>query len=370
LKRWVLDRYLLREIAAPSLASLAMLFLLMVALQLLRRVDILLGTQVRPWDLLELLWDLTPHYLVMALPVSVLLGVLVGLGQLSEDRELDALYSAGSSPWRLLVAPGIVAASAGLVVFGLALGPESRGLVRVRQKFDALLKLEVQRNVKPGVFYDEVTGLTLFADSIDPETGDWRDVLVNDERDPRAPLLILAEGGRVIAEPGNDAIVLQLGRGEGHRQQSSDDDYTALRFQSASIAISVEDSLLRKNTLRSPDDEKSLLRLWRETFARPRVAAWRLTAVALHRRLGMVLSVLAFVWFGVPLALVPSRAGGARARGYLLAALSLIGYFVLLRLGGGWGQEGRVWPWLSGQIPNLAFLAAGSAAWIRIGRRV
>ena len=230
MKRWVLDRHLLREIAAPSLAALALLFQLMVALQLLRRVDILLGTQVHPWDLLELLWDLTPHYLVMSVPVSVLLGVMVGLGQLSQDRELDALYSAGSSPWRLLVAPALFAAAAALVVFGLTLGPESRGLVRVRQKFDAMLKLEVQRNVKPGIFYDEVTGLTLFAEQIDPDTGAWRHVLVNDERDPRAPLLILAEDGRVLADPGDSAITLKLGRGQAHRQQSEGDDYTALRF--------------------------------------------------------------------------------------------------------------------------------------------
>ena len=132
--------------------------------------------------------------------------------------------------------------------------------------------------------------------------------------------------------------------------------------------------MLRKNTLRSPDDEKSLPRLWRDAFGPARgetsSAGWRLTAVALHRRLGMVLSVLAFVWFGVPLALVPARAGGARSRGYLVAALSLVGYFVLLRIGGGWGQEGRIWPWLSGQLANLTFVAAGSVAWFRLGSRV
>jgi len=354
---------------APALASLALLFQLLVALQLLRRADILLGSEIHLGDVLELLGDLAPHYLVMALPVSVLLGVLVGLGQLAEDRELDALYSAGSSPWRLLLAPALLAMLAGGLVLGLALGPESRGLVRVRQKFDAILKLEVQRDVRPGIFYDEVTGLTLFADAIDPVTGDWRHVLVNDERDPRAPLLILAADGRVIAEPGDEAIVLQLGRGEAHRQQAAGDDYTALRFQDASLAISVEDSLLRKNTLRSPDDEKSLPRLWRGTFG-AKDAGWRATAVAFHRRLGLVLSVLAFVWFGVPLALLPSPAGGARARGYLVAALALVGYFVLLRLGGGWGQDGKVWPWFSGQLANLTFLAAGGVAWLRLGRRV
>jgi lipopolysaccharide export system permease protein len=370
LSRSILDRHFFRVMALPSLAALALFFQLMIALQLLRRVDILLGSEVHFWDLLELLWDLTPHYLVATLPVSILLGVLVGLGQLSEDRELDALYSAGVSPGRLMLAPAVLGALAGAVVLLLVLGPESHGLVRVREKFDSLLKLEVQHNVRPGVFYDEVTGLTLFAESIDPETGDWRHVLVNDERDPRAPLLILAQDGRVRAEGAEQAIVLGLGRGEAHLQQAVGEDYTALRFEAASLSISVEDSLLRKNTLRSPDDEKSLPELWREAALLPRPDGWHRTALALHRRLGLVLSILVFVWLGVPLALVPAGAAGARARGYLLAALSLVGYFVLLRFAEGLGQQGKIPPWLSGQLANLVFLCAGLAAWVRLRRRV
>lgn len=370
MKRGVLDRHFLREMTVPTLAALLLLFQLMVSLQLLRRVDVLLGSAVHGREILELLWDLTPHYLVMALPISVLLGVLVGVGQLAEDRELDALYAAGVAPFRLLLAPAVLGLLGGAVVFWLVAGPEARGLVKVRQEFDQILKLEVQHDVKPGVFYDEITGLTLFAQRIDPATGEWQQVLVNDERDSRAPLLILAQSGHVHAGGPEESLRLDLGDGEAHRQQTSGDDYTALRFKSASLSISVGETLLRKNTLRSPDDEKSLGGLWRAAHRLPEGDERRRTLVAFHRRLGLACSVLAFVWFGLPLALLPAGAAGARARGYLFAVLSLVGYFILLRLGGALGQEGRVPPWFSGQMPNVAFLAIGSVAWSRLLRHV
>jgi lipopolysaccharide export system permease protein len=361
----VIDRYLLREIAAPSIAALALLFQLLVALQLLRRVDVLLGSGVTTNDLGFMLWNLTPHYLVIALPIAFLIGTLIGLGRLSEDREIEGLLScAGLNPMRLAIAPAVLGALVSAFVFALIMGPEAAGLLAVRQQMDRMIKLEVQRNVHPGIFYDEVTGLTLFTEGIDAPTGRWRHVLVNDERDPRAPLLILAQDGVIDAEAGEGALKLRLGSGQAHRQEANARDYFALGFETCVLTIGVEDSILRKNSLRSPDDESTPAAL--VTQAREAKAAhgeWRRPATVLHRKLGMGLGVLAFVWLGVPLALGPAGAQAARARGYLYAIAAVLAYFVLQRLGSTWGIEGRLPPWLAGELPNLLFLVSGSIAW-------
>ena len=368
----VIDRYLLAEIVTPSLAALALLFQLMIALQLLRRVDVLLGSGVTSDDLLIMLWNLTPHYLVLALPIAFLIGTLIGLGRLSEDGEVEALLGcAGINPLRLAVAPAVLGAVVSAFVFALVLGPESEGLLAVRQQMDRLLKLEVQRNVHPGIFYDEVTGLTLFTESINPQTGQWRHVLVNDERDPRAPLLILATDGVIDAEAGEGALKLRLGSGQAHRQDPNARDYFALGFESCILTIGVEDSILRKNSLRSPEDESApgaLLRQVRE--AKANHGNWRRPATVLQRKLGMGLGVLAFVWLGVPLALSPAGAQAARARGYLYAIAAVLAYFVLQRIGTTWGIEGRVPPWFAGELPNILFLASGSVAWRAVVWRV
>jgi lipopolysaccharide export system permease protein len=165
-------------------------------------------------------------------------------------------------------------------------------------------------------------------------------------------------------------LKLRLGSGQAHREDPTARDYFALSFESCVLTVGVEDSLLRKNSLRSPEDEsspRSLLRQVRD--AAKGGGDWRTPDSILHRKLGMGFAALAFVWLGVPLALSPAGAQAARARGYLYAIAAVLAYFVLQRLGTTWGVEGKLPPWLAGEVPNLFFLAAGTAAWRRLAWR-
>jgi lipopolysaccharide export system permease protein len=375
LRGWIIHRYVAREIAVPAATSLAFLFQLLIALQLLRRTDVLFGSDVGLGDVARLLVNLTPHYLTLAAPIALLIGVLVGLGRLAEDREVEVLLGAGAPPALFAVAPLLLALGVGLLVLGLELGPEPAGLQAVRQQIDEVLKRGVQRDLKPGVFYDQVTDLTLFAETIDPATGEWRHVLVHDERDHQAPLLLLARSGGVV--PASDVVAvpdvsdgamkLRLEDGEAHRE--GDGDYSKVKFKSAILNIGVEGSLLRRNTFRSPDEELTLAELWAE-IRRQRVANgwWQVPAVAFHRRLGLPLAALTFVWLGVPLA-IGTSARGSRARGYLFGILAIAGYYILQHLGIGWGADGKLAPWLAGELANAVALGAGAVAWVVVGRR-
>ncbi len=367
LRGWIVHRYVAREIALPAVTSLAFLYQLLIALQLLRRTDVLFGSDVGLLDVARLLVNLTPHYLTLATPIALLIGVLVGLGRLAEDREVEVLLGCGVPPALFAVAPVLLALGVGVLVLGLELGPEPAGLQAVRQQIDEVLKRGVQRDLKPGVFYDQVTDLTLYAESIDPVSGEWRHVLVHDERDRQAPLLLLARSGGVMPAAADEDLKLKLVDGEAHRQ--GDGDYSKVKFQSAILNIGVEGSLLRRNTFRSPDEELSLAELWAE-IRRQRAANgwWQVPAVAFHRRLGLPLAALTFVWLGVPLA-IGTSARGSRARGYLFGILAVAGYYILQHLGIGWGADGKLAPFLAGELANVVALAAGAVAWLVVGAR-
>ena len=363
----ILTWYLLRELLVPLLLWVAFLFLLLFVMQFLRGSEVLLGSAVTPWDFLRLVAHLSPHLLVMSLPIGFLLALLLALGRLSEDRELLALASMGATPWRVARVPLGLGAVLGVVVLLLATTAEPWGLKQVKVQVSEVIKKNVLGDVRPGVFYEDLTNLTLYAQGVDKERGVWTHVLVHDDRDPRAPLLVLAREGTVSPTGRGASLAVSLRSGEVHRAEHAGGDYTVLRFREGDLNIGVEDSILRKNHFRSPKEELTpgeLLAAAGEARAQGKSPRSFLTA--LHVRMAEGFTPLAFALFGVPLAMA-SRA--ARTRAYLLTLSVYVAYYVVERAFENWGSDGKLAPLLAGQAPNLLFGAFGLVAFLRLTRR-
>ncbi|HXX29124.1 MAG TPA: LptF/LptG family permease [Myxococcaceae bacterium] len=353
----LLMRAVARELGGALGVWVAFLFLLLFVMQFLRGTDVLLGSAVTVGDYLLLAANLAPHFLVMALPVGLLLAVLLGLGRMAEDRELLALGALGSPPWEVArVALGL-AAALGVVTLVLGSSLEPWGLKQVKRVVGQVIKRNVLGDVKPGVFYEDLTDLTLYARGVDPGRAVWTQVLVHDERDPRAPLLVLAREGRVRPEGPGGALTVALRDGEVHRAEHTGGDYALLTFDRGELAVGVEDSLLRKNRLTSPIEELTpaeLLAAASEARAGGRSPAPFLTAF--HLRLASGLTPLAFALLGIPLAM---RLRRARGRAYLLTLTFYVLFYVVQRSFENWGSTGRLSPFLAAQGPNLVFGGAG-----------
>jgi len=97
----VIDRYLLRQMAGPLLATLLVALLILLIERALRLLDTVLAARGSIRVLLEMLTYLVPHYLGLALPLSVFLAVLLTFSRLHRDHEMDALHAAGISLFRL-----------------------------------------------------------------------------------------------------------------------------------------------------------------------------------------------------------------------------------------------------------------------------
>ena len=89
------DRYTLREILAPTVVAFAIYTGFMLIRGLVQFSDLLLQSSDPLWDTGRVLAFSTPHIVVLTLPISFLLGILVGIGRLSQDSELVALRAAG-----------------------------------------------------------------------------------------------------------------------------------------------------------------------------------------------------------------------------------------------------------------------------------
>src|SRR5690606_36929594 len=114
----ILDRYLARQVIGASLLVALLLVALSAFLQLLAQLDALTGDygllQAFQFVLLSM-----PQQLYEMLPMAVLLGALIGLGQLASANELTVMRAAGVSVLRVargaLLGGAIIAVAAFLV---------------------------------------------------------------------------------------------------------------------------------------------------------------------------------------------------------------------------------------------------------------
>ncbi|HVG61148.1 MAG TPA: LptF/LptG family permease [Hyalangium sp.] len=363
----LLARYLLKELIVPLVVWVAFLFLLLFVMQFLRGTEVLLGSAVTLGDIGRLILYLAPHFLVMALPIAFLLAILLGLGRLSEDRELTALQALGISPTQLLAGPLAIGALLGGLMLLLSFTGEPWGMSAVRDLINEVIKKNVAGDVKSGVFYEDLSDLTLYAEKVDGKGERWTHVLLHDDREPSSPLLVLAQTGRLSTSGGEEALRLVLKDGEVHRATRTTTDYSLLRFEQGEISVGLGGSLNRKNRFRAPKEEMTpgeLLQAAEE--AEKSGGDPRPFLMSLHSRLGNALAPLSFALLGTPLAIGRRQAG--RAWGYLLTLSGYVLFYLLSRAFEHLGNQGKLPVLLAGQLANLLFIAVGVFAMWRVSR--
>ena len=322
------DRLVLREMGMPLTVGLCAILQLLVVAQLLQLNEVVFSTAITLRDLGRVTAAFAPHFLVMAVPLAYMLGLQLGVGRLAADRELLALASAGASPLRLYRVPCLIALALAVAVAALARWAEPWGLQEVNRVLNGVIKRNLKSGLLPGVFNDALPRFMVYV--AEAEGSDWRGVLIQDEVGDGAPLLALAETGRVD-EAGGDALLLQLGRGELHRTEPRGE--TVIGFQEGTFLVGVQERVARKNRFHgveaalpyaelSSRAEQYFKNGWMEDAARVRVER--------ARRWAVPLACLCFAFLGVPLAVL---AGGARGSAYLITLGSFVLFYVTSRVG-------------------------------------
>ncbi len=325
-----LDRYILRQIALPFVLSVAVVVILVFLLQARRLASAALGLGLTLEDVLVIFLSALPPFLVLAVPIAYLLSVLVGLGRLAQDLELVALRAAGASAFRIARVPIIM----GAVVTGLGLPlahfAEPYGLQALQARLIDVGLRNLTQAVRPGTFNEDFRGNAVYARARD-EQGALEDVLVYDERDPKHPVLVTSAAGDFkVTDRGVEFV---LSQGELHLGgPQAGPQYDRMGFASLRMELDAERELSRKTRFVSsismlPSPE--MMRVAKEKG--PLDAFGRRFEKTYWRRFAVPLMALVFGILGAAIGL--SGSPRARARAAVLGLASVLGYYVLSRVG-------------------------------------
>lgn len=207
----LLNRYVLRELAAPFVFGLAALTSIMLLNQIAKRFGALVGKGL-PWSVIGEVFLLSlPFIVAMTLPMAVLLAVLYAFSHLAAGNEITAMRAGGISVGQLLrpVFAAALLLSALTFLFMDQLLPASnlrlKALVidigRKKPTFD--LQEQAINEIPPSLYY-------LRAGRIDASSGRLRDVTIYDMSGQQSRRVIYADSGRMAFEEGQIDLNLQL----------------------------------------------------------------------------------------------------------------------------------------------------------------
>jgi lipopolysaccharide export system permease protein len=203
------------------------------------------------------------------------------------------------------------------------------------------------------VFNESLPRFTVYVGS--DEGGLWKGVLIEDQVCDGAPLLAVAESGR-IEDAGGEALALRLYRGELHRSEAKGE--TVARFDEGTFLVGVQDPVSRRNRFSQDYGQltSNVLRARIEDMKRAGKAhEERRLRFELVRRSAVPLACLVFTLLAVPLA-VATR--GARGSAYLITLASFVAFYVLSRFAITLADNGLN-AWIAGFLPNAVILAIG-----------
>lgn len=356
-----IDSYILRQVLRPLLAVVVLALLVLLTERMLRLLDLVLDTGGGLTILLQMLAFLVPHYMALALPAAFFLGILLAFGGLHQNRELDALGSAGIGLPRLMRPVLLLTLVLTLIsALNFAVGqPYTRYIYRalVHDARDAAVNVYLQERT-----FMEVKGVTFMAERIWRNSQEFSKVFIFEDDSGGATAMTAQRGSLFVAPQGETSTLLLregvrlAGPPPGEGLEGEAGDYGALTFSQSQIPI----NLVGQTGFRprgEDERELTLIELWRYRHNPPPEATYDEMVGAFHDRIVRSLGVLFLPFLAVPLALGPRR--GRQAYGVALGLIILVAFNQALNTGMSLASNGRISNLLGQWVP-LAVFAGGS----------
>src|SRR5579863_1564179 len=353
----ILTRYILREVTSHAIIGAAIFTFVLFTRDLGRILELVVRASAPLPSVAEIFLYTVPLALTYTIPMSVLVGILIGLSRLAADSEITAMRASGMSIWSFLRSLSIFVFAAWLLALanGLYLAPHSQAaLLRLE---DQLKGSQVSFEIQPRVFYEGFPKIVLYVQDVHSAQGGavWKGVFLADISDASNPRVTLAKEGLVVSE-GTDRLHLHLRDGSTHETDPKQPDhYQISAFEQTDIPIELPSSESKADEA-IPVGMMSTGALAAQAQHTDAVTS-RWYMIEYHRRFALPTACLVLALVGIPLGLSSKKSG--KSGGFVLTILLVFGYYFVSLIGVSLARQGRVAPWLGAWLADLVFLFGG-----------
>jgi lipopolysaccharide export system permease protein len=213
----LIQRYLFRQLLAPTLLTLAALTAVGFLSQSLSALDLIVDQRQSLGVFLKVTLLALPELVSLILPIAVFVAALLALNRLHTEHEVVVCFAGGMSRWNVISPAMRLASGAALVSLALNLwvAPPASQTLR-REIFRARADLAATL-VRPGEFTEPSPGLTVYAQSVSPEGG-IRNLFVHQQR-PNGSTTFNARTGQIAKRAGAPVLIMHHGSSQAFNTQ-------------------------------------------------------------------------------------------------------------------------------------------------------
>lgn len=352
----ILTHYILKEVFSHGLLGGILFTFVLFMKELGPLLELAVRNSTSSSAVGEIFLLMLPNMFTVTIPMSVLVGTLLGLSRLAADSEITAMRASGVGVWRFVGIVGfvaIIAWGAGLVNT-LYLAPKASA--QMLKLEDELKNTQATYEIQPRVFYEDLKNVVLYVQDVRAGTGAarWRQVFLADLSDPVSPKVTTAEDA-TVASTDNQTLVMRLRNGMQH-QTSSDqpDQYDVSTFTQTDLPL---------ETTSAPEphlghsDAPVLAMSNHELVERTKQAGGRWYQIELQRRYAYPSACLVLILVGVPLGISSKR--GGKSAGFVLTIILVFVYYFLSSTGVALARQNKLPVFAGVWMANLLFGICG-----------
>jgi LPS export ABC transporter permease LptG/LPS export ABC transporter permease LptF len=352
----ILTRYILGEILSHALIGCALFTFILFMPYLPHVLEMVVRNSSTFQSAAEIFLFTMPNLFRVTIPMSVLVGVLLGLSRLAADSEIIAMRASGLGIGYFVRVSSIVAVGGTLLGLGNSLYLAPRANQAILEMEQQLETSQASYEIQPRVFYEDFKNFVLYVQNVRSGTGasNWDQVFMADVTDPEAPRITTAASATVVSDS-TQVLLMRLRNGAEHSTVPlQPDQYNISSFSTTDRPLEL-----------SPQSDVHLGRRDTAIYALPMSALLQRIhgsdpkpfLIELNSRFSFPAACLVLMLVGVPLG-VASRRGG-KSSGFVYTILLVFFYYFLSSTGIALGRQNRLPAFLAVWSANLLFAGAG-----------
>ena len=350
----IIDGYIIKELAKIFFITVASLTTVLYLDKFLFMAEMIVNRGVSVVEMLRIMLYISPSFLALTVPISVLVASVATFNQFSASNEWTAMKTCHLSFLQTMRPVLIFSVFTYLLAGSIMIYALPWGNLAYKQLIYDIIKNRVNIEIKPNVFNYDLKNLVIFVKGQD---GPFRltDVFIADSTQSKLPRIITANQALILPKLGSLKLQLELKNGTIHELGATQNEYQTINFDMYELNLNLPntDRLEREAMLGNRELSISQLLQQIKDF-KIKGLPTDATKVELSKKFAIPFTCLLFGLLGAPLGIHSSRSG--KSGSFAISVLIILLYYIGLIFVQNMGKVGKIEPYSSVWIPNFIVL--------------